>query len=99
MTCTVAKFLREGLRPPRSAWPTRIPALVPDSANPTASSCTPTPADLARSPDGKWWVIEDRLDAPSGLRTRCKIASSARQRCPTFFHRAPVERLYQFFQD
>jgi uncharacterized circularly permuted ATP-grasp superfamily protein len=23
--------------------------------------------DLARSPDGSWWVLQDRLDAPSGL--------------------------------
>ncbi|WP_309382339.1 circularly permuted type 2 ATP-grasp protein [Cerasicoccus frondis] len=24
-------------------------------------------SDLARSPDGNWWVLSDRLDAPSGL--------------------------------
>ncbi|MGA2052056.1 MAG: circularly permuted type 2 ATP-grasp protein, partial [Opitutales bacterium] len=24
-------------------------------------------ADLARSPDGQWWVLSDRLDAPSGI--------------------------------
>jgi uncharacterized circularly permuted ATP-grasp superfamily protein/uncharacterized alpha-E superfamily protein len=23
--------------------------------------------DIARSPDGQWWVLQDRLDAPSGL--------------------------------
>jgi uncharacterized circularly permuted ATP-grasp superfamily protein/uncharacterized alpha-E superfamily protein len=24
-------------------------------------------ADLARAPDGQWWVLSDRLDAPSGI--------------------------------
>jgi uncharacterized circularly permuted ATP-grasp superfamily protein len=23
--------------------------------------------DIARSPDGRWWVLQDRMDAPSGL--------------------------------
>jgi len=56
-------------------------------------------ADLARSPDGKWWVIEDRLDAPSGLGYSLQNRIIARQALPDIFHRAPVERLYQFFRD
>jgi len=56
-------------------------------------------ADLARSPDGKWWVIEDRLDAPSGLGYSLQNRIIVRQALPDIFHRAPVERLYQFFQD
>ena len=56
-------------------------------------------ADLARSPDGKWWVIEDRLDAPSGLGYSLQNRIIARQALPDIFHRAPVERLYQFFHD
>jgi uncharacterized circularly permuted ATP-grasp superfamily protein/uncharacterized alpha-E superfamily protein len=55
--------------------------------------------DLARSPDGKWWVIEDRLDAPSGLGYTLQNRIIARQALPDIFQRAPVQRLYQFFRD
>ncbi len=56
-------------------------------------------ADLARSPDGQWWVIEDRLDAPSGLGYSLQNRIIARQALPDIFHRAPVDRLFQFFRD
>ncbi len=55
--------------------------------------------DLARSSDGRWWVIEDRLDAPSGLGYSLQNRIIARQALPDVFHRAPVQRLFQFFQD
>jgi uncharacterized circularly permuted ATP-grasp superfamily protein/uncharacterized alpha-E superfamily protein len=48
-------------------------------------------ADLARSPDGRWWVISDRTQAPSGMgytlenrlvsaRTLCNVFSTFRVR-------------------
>ena len=55
-------------------------------------------ADLARSPDGQWWVIEDRLDAPSGLGYSLQNRIIARQALPQVFHHAPVERLFEFFR-
>jgi len=55
--------------------------------------------DLARSPDGKWWVIEDRLDAPSGLGYSLQNRIITRQALPDIFQRAPVQRLHQFFSD
>ncbi|MGA3006283.1 MAG: circularly permuted type 2 ATP-grasp protein [Opitutaceae bacterium] len=55
--------------------------------------------DLARSPDGQWWVIEDRLDAPSGLGYSLQNRIIARQALPDIFQRAPVERLFPFFRD
>lgn len=55
--------------------------------------------DLARSPDGNWWVIEDRLDAPSGLGYSLQNRIITRQALPEVFHRAPVHRLFQFFKD
>jgi len=55
--------------------------------------------DLARSPDGQWWVIEDRLDAPSGLGYSLQNRIIARQALSDIFQRAPVERLHQFFRD
>ena len=56
-------------------------------------------ADLARSPDGKWWVIEDRLDAPSGMGYSLQNRIIVRQALPTVFQHAPVHRLYRFFRD
>ncbi len=55
--------------------------------------------DVARSHDGRWWVIEDRLDAPSGLGYSLQNRIITRQALPDIFHRAPVQRLYQFFRD
>ncbi len=55
--------------------------------------------DVARSSDGRWWVIEDRLDAPSGLGYSLQNRIITRQALPDVFHRAPVQRLYQFFSD
>ena len=55
--------------------------------------------DVARSSDGRWWVIEDRLDAPSGLGYSLQNRIITRQALPDVFHRAPVQRLYQFFHN
>ncbi len=54
--------------------------------------------DLARSPDGQWWVLRDRLDAPSGLGYSLQNRILTRQVLPQVFHSAPVERLYDFFR-
>ncbi|AHF92194.1 hypothetical protein OPIT5_20015 [Opitutaceae bacterium TAV5] len=56
-------------------------------------------ADIARSPDGRWWVIEDRLDAPSGLGYSLQNRMINRQVLPGVFQRAPVTRLHRFFHD
>ena len=37
-------------------------------------------ADLARSPDGHWWVIADRTQAPSGRRLRARKSPGLRAR-------------------
>ena len=53
--------------------------------------------DLARSPDGRWWVLSDRTEAPSGagyaLENRIVLASTF----PDLFREAGVERLASFF--
>jgi uncharacterized circularly permuted ATP-grasp superfamily protein/uncharacterized alpha-E superfamily protein len=54
--------------------------------------------DLARSPDGQWWVLRDRLDAPSGLGYALQNRIITRQALPQVFHRAPVRKLYDFFR-
>lgn len=54
--------------------------------------------DLARSPDGQWWVLRDRLDAPSGLGYSLQNRIIVRQALPNVFRRAPVHRLYDFLR-
>ncbi len=54
--------------------------------------------DVARAPDGHWWAIEDRLDAPSGLGYSLQNRIITRQALPEVFHHAPVQRLHQFFR-
>lgn len=55
--------------------------------------------DIARSPDGQWWVLQDRLDSPSGLGYSLQNRTIARRVLPQVFHRAPIHRLYEFFRD
>jgi uncharacterized circularly permuted ATP-grasp superfamily protein/uncharacterized alpha-E superfamily protein len=54
--------------------------------------------DLARSPDGQWWVLADRTQAPSGagyaLENRIIVADVL----PDLFRRSNVQRLAQFFR-
>jgi uncharacterized circularly permuted ATP-grasp superfamily protein/uncharacterized alpha-E superfamily protein len=53
--------------------------------------------DLARSPDGQWWVLSDRTQAPSGagyaLENRIVLAETF----PDLFREFQVERLVSFF--
>lgn len=55
--------------------------------------------DVARSPDGRWWALEDRLDAPTGLGYALQNRIIVRQALGHAFRATPVERMYQFFQD
>ena len=55
--------------------------------------------DVARSPDGRWWVLEDRLDAPTGLGYALQNRIIIRHVLAGAFRATPVVRLYQFFQD
>jgi uncharacterized circularly permuted ATP-grasp superfamily protein/uncharacterized alpha-E superfamily protein len=55
--------------------------------------------DIARSPTGRWWVLQDRLDAPSGLGYSLKNRSIVRTALPREFRGAHVERLDGFFRD
>jgi uncharacterized circularly permuted ATP-grasp superfamily protein/uncharacterized alpha-E superfamily protein len=54
--------------------------------------------DLARSADGQWWVLSDRLEAPSGagyaLENRIVLAETF----PDLFREFNVERLAGFFR-
>src|SRR3984893_323521 len=54
--------------------------------------------DLARSPDGQWWVLSDRTQAPSGagyaLENRIVLAETF----PDLFRESQVQRVASFFR-
>ncbi|TWT31887.1 circularly permuted type 2 ATP-grasp protein [Blastopirellula retiformator] len=54
-------------------------------------------ADIARSPDGKWWVLADRTEAPSGAGFVLENRLIQSRTLPTVFHQANVQRLAQYF--
>ncbi|REJ72704.1 MAG: hypothetical protein DWQ29_20420, partial [Planctomycetota bacterium] len=54
-------------------------------------------ADLARAPDGKWWVMGDRTRAPSGLGYALENRVVTSRVLPAAFRRCQVQRLAPFF--
>jgi uncharacterized circularly permuted ATP-grasp superfamily protein/uncharacterized alpha-E superfamily protein len=55
-------------------------------------------ADLARSPDGHWWVIADRTQAPSGAGYTLENRLVSARVAPDIFRTAQIHRLANFFQ-
>ncbi|MDD2741698.1 MAG: circularly permuted type 2 ATP-grasp protein, partial [Rhodocyclaceae bacterium] len=55
--------------------------------------------DLARSPDGQWWVIADRTQAPSGAGYALENRLVVSQVFPEMFRELNVEHLADFFHD
>lgn len=54
--------------------------------------------DLARSPNGKWWVLNDRTQAPTGLGFALENRSITSRSLPDLFNSHHVRRLTSFFQ-
>ena len=55
--------------------------------------------DLARSPDGQWWVIADRTQAPSGAGYALENRLIVSQVFPEMFRDLHVQHLADFFRD
>ena len=55
-------------------------------------------ADLARSPDGKWWVISDRTQAPSGMGYALENRLVSARMLPSAFGQCHVRPLNRFFE-
>jgi uncharacterized circularly permuted ATP-grasp superfamily protein/uncharacterized alpha-E superfamily protein len=53
-------------------------------------------ADLARSPDGKWWVLSDRLDAASGMGYAIENRQLSQRVLPDLMRTTPVRSLQPF---
>lgn len=54
--------------------------------------------DLARGPDGQWWVLSDRTQAPSGAGYALENRVIAARTWPETFRQMPVARLGGFFE-
>ena len=54
-------------------------------------------ADLARSPDGRWWVIDDRTQSPSGAGYALENRIIISRAFPQLFRDMKVEHLAEFF--
>jgi uncharacterized circularly permuted ATP-grasp superfamily protein/uncharacterized alpha-E superfamily protein len=54
-------------------------------------------ADLARSPDGQWWVVNDRTQAPSGMGYALENRMVVLRMLSEMFRDCEVKRLHGFF--
>jgi len=92
------KLLRDGL-PPELVFPN--PAFLRPCCNvrvPGDVHLHVYAADLARSPDGRWWVIADRTQAPSGAGYALENRLVSARVLPDVFRTAHIHRLATFFQ-
>lgn len=55
-------------------------------------------ADIARSPDGQWWVIADRTQAPSGTGYALENRMVSTRTLPDLLARSNIQPLLEFFQ-
>lgn len=55
-------------------------------------------ADIARSPNGRWWVIADRTQAPSGMGYALENRIVMSRIFPERFRTGEIRRLSDFFQ-
>ncbi|WP_228259504.1 circularly permuted type 2 ATP-grasp protein [Siculibacillus lacustris] len=55
-------------------------------------------ADVSRAPDGRWWVLADRTQAPSGAGYAIENRIALSRVLPELFDSLGVERLGPFFQ-
>ena len=56
-------------------------------------------ADIGRGPDGRWWVLGDRAQAPSGSGYALENRLVVSQAFPTIYRDMNVERLAPFFRE
>lgn len=54
-------------------------------------------SDLGRSPDGRWWILADRTEAPSGIGFALENRVVVSRMMPEIFRKCNVQRLAPFF--
>jgi uncharacterized circularly permuted ATP-grasp superfamily protein/uncharacterized alpha-E superfamily protein len=55
--------------------------------------------DLGRGPDGRWWVLSDRSQAPSGMGYALENRLVSSRAFPELYRQMNVERLAPFFRE
>lgn len=93
------KLIRSGVLPPSLVYSN--PAFQRSCYNTQAKGRTHIQiyaADLARSPDGRWWVVSDRVDAPSGIGYAMENRFITNRVMPDLFRDSSVLRIQSFFQ-
>lgn len=92
------KLLAEGLLPPALVFGQRS-YLWPANGivQPGGVSMHVYAADLARSPDGRWWVLADRTGGPSGAGYALQNRMTISRALPDAFRELHVEQLAPFF--
>ena len=92
------KLLAEGLLPPALVYGHAAYLRPCRHAPPVGGVHLHTyAADLARSPDGRWWVMSDRTQAPSGAGYALENRLVISRLYPELFHELKVEHLAHFF--
>jgi uncharacterized circularly permuted ATP-grasp superfamily protein/uncharacterized alpha-E superfamily protein len=93
------KLLREGHVPPALLFGN------PEFLRPVVGMAAPPggylhliAVDLARSPDGQWWVLADRTQAPSGAGYALENRTIVADVFPELFRSSNVQRLAPFFR-
>ena len=93
------KLVADGLVPPALVfgqrsflWP--LHGLVP----PGGTSLHVYAADLARSPDGRWWILADRTRGPSGFGYALQNRITLLRAFPEAFQEIQIEQIAPFFQ-
>jgi len=93
------RLLREGVLPPALVFGS--PGFLPPCHGvrvPEAAHLSFLAFDLARAPDGSWWVLSDRTQSPAGIGYALENRIVASRCVPELFNGANVERLASFFQ-
>jgi uncharacterized circularly permuted ATP-grasp superfamily protein/uncharacterized alpha-E superfamily protein len=93
------RLLREGMLPPELVFPN--PAFLRPCWGvepPGGIFLHLYAADLARSPDGQWWVLADRTQAPSGVGYALENRLVTTRVLADVFRNSHVRRLAHFFQ-
>lgn len=92
------ELIRQGLVPPEALY--AHPAFQLSYLqlhSPAARYLFVYAADLARSPNGAWWVAADRTSAPTGLGYLLENRVITSRILPSAFREANVSRLNRFF--
>jgi uncharacterized circularly permuted ATP-grasp superfamily protein/uncharacterized alpha-E superfamily protein len=93
------RLLRDGLLPPELVW------AHPGFLRPCHGIAVPEgrwlhllAVDLARAPDGRWWALADRTQAPSGAGYALENRIVLSRALPELFRECRVQRLAGFFR-